>query len=522
VLLLTCLMLVAPSAESTHPDSKLEAMLADALAVIRINDPRWLDREVTKFAATLGIDPAPLRSQLGRLLFRCQALDGIDLTRPALLAWRTGPAPLLAIIPLTNRRLFLDGFGVSLGDDAPLIRIGERDGTVVYSQNTNDGLVEYRLLVSDQAAYLARTTEECRALSEHVAATALGAAPLSFTANAAFLAALEVDPFTLLPDSAQPALARTFRPLATVLWHELITQLDHVTIDLHESGEDGLLISALLYSLPMSQLGVWVGNQRNQPGHLLSVVRTPTTVLSLSGSVLWQGQGERLGQIIGSVVKHPYGASWTGTVDELWRGMWAILDRSGPFASALDLEYQGAKSVWEGRYLAEQQRAPELVTVVNSIVQTLGGQAGDAVGAASATGFHQSFGTAADQGGMPPCQLALLSNERQVVAVLSASRDPVQVAGDIFNRSANVLPPEAIPCIGSIGINFTPLLRALVQIAGGAPQPILPSAETALVIKAMPQGQLSLDAVLPVQALAQLVRDSGIQQTTGNTGNTGK
>ena len=208
LVLAACLLVEGMAGEAAKPASMLDTMLADALAVVRINDPRWVEREIVKFAATLGIDPAPMRSELSRLLYRCLSTDGIDLTRPALLAWRTGPAPLIAIIPLANRRLFLDSFGVSLGDDAPLIRIGERDGTVLYSQNTNDGLVEYRLLVSDKAAFLARTTEECRALSEHSVTTVAGDAPLTFSANAAFLASLTSDPAAMLP--AIPTAARVW------------------------------------------------------------------------------------------------------------------------------------------------------------------------------------------------------------------------------------------------------------------------------------------------------------------------
>lgn len=223
LVLATCLLVQGIAGEAAKPASKLEAMIADALAVVRINDPRWVEREIVKFAATLGVDPAPMRSDLSRLLYRCLSTEGIDLTRPALLAWRTGPAPLIAIIPLANRRQFLDAFGVSLGEDSPLIRIGERDGTVLYSQNTNDGLVEYRLLVSDKAAFLARTTEECRALSEHSVTTVAGDAPLTFTSTGAFLATFSSDPTALLPASFSPVLPHGLgRELALALWHELI------------------------------------------------------------------------------------------------------------------------------------------------------------------------------------------------------------------------------------------------------------------------------------------------------------
>ena len=279
-----------------------------------------------------------MRSELSRLLYRCRSTDGIDLTRPALLAWRSGAAPLVAIIPLANRRQFLDAFGVSLGEHAPLIRIGERDGTVLYSQNTNDGLVEYRLLVSDQAAFLARTTEECRALSEHSVTTAAGDAPWSFTATTAFLASLSSDPTALLPASFSPVLPHGLgRQLALALWRELIGQLSGATIELRPEGENGMHLAVTLRSQADSQLGVWVGNQRNQPGRMLSLVRSPAKWFTVSGSILWQGQAERLGQIVGQQAKGAAGAAWTSSVDERGAGWGAGFDRSARWP---------ARSIW--------------------------------------------------------------------------------------------------------------------------------------------------------------------------------
>ncbi len=514
-MLAACLLVDGMAGEAARPSSKLDAMLADALAVVRINDPRWVDREIVKFAATLGIDPAPMRSELSRVLYRCLSTEGIDLTRPALLAWRTGPAPLIAIIPLANRRLFLDAFGVSLGEDAPLIRIGERDGTVLYSQNTNDGLVEYRLLVSDKAAFLARTTEECRALSEHSVTTVAGDAPLTFNANAAFLATLSSDPSAMLPASFAPVVPHGLgRELALTLWHELIGQLSGASIELRPEGENALRVAVTVRSQADSQLGVWVGNQRNQPGRMLSLVSSPASWLTVTGNILWQGQAERLGQIIGQQVKGGSGAAWTASVEELWRGLWALADRTGPFATAIDLEYLSGHGGSEWRYLADQQHAADLISVLNTFIQTLTGQAGEAVTAAAGTGFRHNLA----QGDAPaaaPQPLIGLASGNQAVLVESLTHDPLPVAGDILTKAGAVLPPEGTPSVLSIGIHLTPLLRALVQIAGGVAQAALPNADAVLMLRAMPMGQLTLESTLPMQAMAQLVRDSGIQQQSG-------
>jgi hypothetical protein len=515
LVLAACLLVHGMAGESGRSPSKLDAMLADALAVIRINDPRWVDREIVKFAATLGVDPAPMRSELSKVLYHCLSTDGIDLTRPALLAWRTGAAPMVAIIPLANRRLFLDSFGVSLGDDAPLIRIGERDGTVLYSQNTNDGLVEYRLLVSDNAAFLARTTEECRALSEHSVTTLTGDAPLTFTAKAAFLATFSSDPTAMLPASFNPVLPNGVgRELGLTLWHELIGQLGGATLELRPEGENALRVAITMRSQADSQLGVWVGNQRNQPGRLLSLVRTPASWLTISGNILWQGQAERLGQIVGQQVKGGDGAGWTASVDELWRGVWALVDRTSSFAAAIDLEYKDGHGGSEWRYLADQQRAADLISVLNTFIQTLTGQAGEAVTAAAGTGFRHNLAQGEAPAG-PPRPLIGLASGNQAVFVDSLTHDPLQVAGDILTKAGTVLAPDGAPSVLSIGIHLTPLLRALVQIAGGVAQAALPNVDVVMALRAMPMGQIAIESTLPMQTMAQLLRDSGIQQPPG-------
>ena len=50
---------------------------------------------------------------------------------------------------------------------------------MVYTQNGNDGLHEYRLLVSDRAAYLASTVAMCRELAEYPLQPSTSEAPLA-------------------------------------------------------------------------------------------------------------------------------------------------------------------------------------------------------------------------------------------------------------------------------------------------------------------------------------------------------
>jgi hypothetical protein len=508
--ILVCAALAAAGtawSETAVAPVRADPLLGDTVAMLRINDPRWIDREVTKFAATLGIDPAPMRSDLSRLLFRSRSLDGIDLTRPAVLAWRSGPAPLIAIIPLSNRRAFLDSFGAASGDEAPLIRIGERDGTAVFSQNGNEGLIEYRLLVSDNAAFLARTTQECRALSANPPPVSLNDAPLAFIAGPAFLKRPASDPTLLLPADPASAVRTRLREVSSRGWAELAPQLASFTLELRPEGENAIRVGGSLQALPDSQLAVWIGNQRNQPSRLAALVRGAASFLTISGTVAWQGQAERVGQVVGDGVKPAYGAKWTAAADELWHSMWAIADRSGPFAAAFDLDFQGGQLRNEWRYLCDQPRAQDQISLANTFVQTLTASPGEGVSAGGATGFRQRGVI-----GQSPSDTATLANERYVAGVQSMLRDALAVAGELMQRSQAVAPPEGVPAVLSLGVNLTPLLRALAQAAGGTLQQVLPAADFTVAVKAASPTQLSLEAVVPAQKVAQLVRDSGINQ----------
>jgi hypothetical protein len=114
--------------------------LDQAEVVLQVRDGRWVDREATRFAAAYNGDLSAVRSELAQALYRSVSFDGIDLTRPALIAWRTGKAPLLAVIPISDRATFLRSFGAVDIGEAPLVRTGERDGTVIYTQNQPQGL----------------------------------------------------------------------------------------------------------------------------------------------------------------------------------------------------------------------------------------------------------------------------------------------------------------------------------------------------------------------------------------------
>ena len=506
--------LAAPAGEPSTPSAAVDSVLAEALAVLRINDPRVVERETTQFAATLGIDPVPIRAAVGRLLFRSAGLDGIDLTRPALMAWRPGPAPLVAIIPLKDRRLFLAQFGDSAGSDAPLIRVGEREGTVVYSQNGNDSAVEYRLLVSDRTAFLARTVDECRQLASRPLQPALTEPPLTFTASSTWLAGLSLDPSGWLgatrtdgPDLSALLRLATLRGLAGATWAELVPQITGLVVDLRPDADGMIKFQTRVQALPDSPLAIWISNQRNQPSRLLPVVAGAKAAMTLTGNIVWQGQADRAALPLGELFKSMAGDRWSPVVEETWHSICAIVDRCGPFALALDLDTKGTALNSELRLAGDQPRAGELSAYLASLVQAVTGTASTPL-VAGGTGFLVK-----PAGGVPA---AVIGGERWLVATRSSINDVEAVSAAIVARGATLAAPEGASGVFMLGINLTQFTRVLSQLLGGTPQPVLPPAAWTLVFKTAGPGQLAIDSSLPVQKVAQLVRDTALLQLTGN------
>jgi hypothetical protein len=494
------------SAAESRP-AKMPAALADALAVLRVNDPRMLDRETTQFATGLGSNPEPLRAALAHLLFRSRNLEGIDLSRPALMAWRASSPPLLAVIPLNDRRIFLEHFGAGFGEDAPLIRVGERDGTVVYTQNGNDGLIEYRLLVSDRVAYLAGSIAACRELADFPLQVASNDSPLIFTANAAFIAQLN----TATEGSAgqrkmlqamPPGLAN-LQHVSRASWNAFTSQLSKIEFSLRPDQQSNMNFAMRMEALPESALAVWAANQRNQPSRLLSMVRTEHSVLTLAGNVMWQGQAERFGENFEPALKQLFGDRWTTMVEENWTSLWTLADRAGPFAMAADVAIKDGKPVGETRYLIDQPKAQELMSLINLVSQNLTGAVSEAVTAGNATGYHEQH---------PDGDTALVSNDRFLVSVQSTMRSAVVAAADLVARSQTNGAPEGNLAVLQMSANLTPLVRTLVVAMGGELQPILPNATCGLSIKVGLPGTLVAEGTFPSAAVARLMRDSGLMQ----------
>lgn len=317
-----------------------DPLVGDCLAVLRVNDLLWLERQAAGYAAAAGVDPAGTRGQVAQWLFCTRGLDGIDFNRPALVAWRTGKAPLLAIIPLSDRPAFMSGFGQSARFGPPLIRIGERDGTTVYSQNTARGLIEYRLLVQNDTAYLTPSVEECRRLADHPWVRTGQPAPVELTCKPGFLLS-KGDDFPSFDLPAQtveldPHLVFLLGRFGTGISADLLAQVATISLEVRPVGEIGVVIEGRIQAHADSALAQVIAVQKNQGSRLLPILRSANTVMSLHGSIAWQGQLDRIGQQLAGVVQAKLGERWTRAVEEAWRESWATRDRNGAFAMTWD------------------------------------------------------------------------------------------------------------------------------------------------------------------------------------------
>ncbi len=484
--------------------------LSSTLAVLKVNDPRLLDRETTQFAAGLGIDPTPMRAGMARLLFRSRTLDGIDLSRPALMGWRAKEPKLVAIVPLSDRRLFLDNFGASFGEDSPLIRVNEREGTVVYTQNGNDGLIEYRLLVSDRAAYLAGNIAECRALAAYQLPPAITEAPLIFRANADYVKQFQISDtiFNSENEAAKglAAFGNNTAWLGSVIaagWNAFINQIQNIELSVSPDHQGVLHFSLSVQALPESQLAVWISNQRNQPSRLLSIVRSQDSMLNAAGNIRWQGQAEQLGHIFLPLVKAKAGDRWTPLVEENWTALWALADRAGPFAYSADIAHANGKVVGESRYISDQPKAQEVLSLITLLSQTITGKIGEVVSAGVATGYREKEGD---------IDSVLVANERFLMSVQSSAQDAAVAATAISEKSMTIGAPEGASGIVVFTTNLTPYVRTLVLLLGGEQQPGLPQVSIECNIKTGLPEQLVLEGTLPASQIAQLLRDSGLMQ----------
>ncbi|MBA3683943.1 MAG: hypothetical protein H0W72_01705 [Planctomycetes bacterium] len=522
------LSIVALASLSAPPalcaEDAAEPVLGEAIATLRINDLRWLDREAASFANTSGTSSDQLRGLLAQIFFHARSYDGVDLSRPAVIAWRSGPAPLVAIIPLEDRRRFIADFGAITAYGSPLIRIGERDGTTVYTQNTVAGLREYRLLVQDDVAYIARTVAECRAMAARPLRQAAGReAPVTFTAQPAF--------FTVpasLAEWAKPAVMGLDAATALALfvrsptnWDDLGSQVAMVHAELAPAADGVVRLSARLSAKADTVLAQWLALQKNVASRLLPAVRNGADVVAY-GQVEWQGQLDRLGQRMVPAMRALAGERWTPQVEDAWRRYWEMADREGPFAFAMQLP-RGGKAGFQ-RFVIERQRAAELLILGRLIEQVLSplqsgidDQAFSDANILGLTGFQVATTPRAHVDGraveaVPMEALVLADDRREYHACAAPGASQVDMEA-ILTAIAKPGAPEGSPALFGMLIDLTGLVASgrLGTVAADrvADRP-LPQVSADMVVRATTQGDLTFEANLPAQRAAILLREANI------------
>ncbi len=345
-------------------------------AVVRIADCMWLDRELTRFAAALGRDPKFLRRQLAEALYHTRSFEAIDTSRPAVFIWASGASPLQAIIPIHAelRRQFVDEFGVMGSGEPPLVRVGDRDGTVIYTQNRPEGLREYRLLVIDSVAYLARNADECRRLAARSASLlpVVGtAAPVALQCTGTWLRSSGILAWSW---SSRLPLAQWLPggELLDAAQAGILAQAEQFACELRPgAGVAGRArLSWRLVARPDSELAAWIAIQQNQGSRILGLVDGPDIALRAAIHVVWQNKLEQAARIVAQRLRVALGDDWTEAFADSWQQLFLVAQRSTDAAWVLATPAPG---VQVQTLLFEQPRADEQAQNLDRVAGTLTG-----------------------------------------------------------------------------------------------------------------------------------------------------
>ena len=394
-LVLTCLPTVLCSADNKQqqfwPDLP-EVLLKDAQAVMYMNRPFQLMEHLETAATEASLSITPLKSAIAQRVYRARQLAGIDLSRPGMLLWRKGRAPLVGIIPIGDRDAFLKDFGRVRFGSALMIRVGENQGTTVYKQNTEQGMVEYRLLIRDQTAYLGRSAAECNLLSQ-IELQEDGEAPM-FT--------FYIDkPFDFLP-RLESVLGPSAKPMELEVKsifgseYDLMTQqLESCALTMNVNEKKELETRFSVTPVKDSAMALWANRQQNQSSRLLPLMGFDTSSFALYGNISWSGGVKELGNRIAKIVER-YSiddANLTNVAKAL--SAWcSLLDRRGAFAGVAHLKAENEQLQVYGLGAHEQARAIELLgyqQILDTYVSTDAEKKDVSVGDLEAVGGNQSY-----------------------------------------------------------------------------------------------------------------------------------
>ena len=468
-----------------------------AEAVIRINDARWVEREATRLSAGLGRDPSLIRAAVATTLYHARSLEGIDTSRPALIAWRSGTAPLIAVIPLKDRRRFLDDFGVMPTGESPLVRTGDRDGTTVWSQNAASGLREYRLLVANETAFLGRSVEECRALAARSPVGPVdNAVPITVTMTGSFLA--QGPALIDLPGMPwnMPRLSwLDLAPLAAAGRAAIDLGTTRLTWELRPFGQEGdLRVVGKLTAKPESALAAFVSNQHDSASRLVEPLRTPDTALMVWSSLAWQGQPTAYGATVSPVMRAALGPAWIPAVDEAWRSWWSLWERGSDCAWTLEAQ---SPQRYTTTTVSEQPRAVEHGGTWNTVAGAITGIPGAAEGR-----LFQRNGRLDEKA----FEQAILAGERHVIAVDAFGGAPARSAAEqVASRLAVAGKPAAVTAIAAGWCDFTRLARMSPH---RDPDSALAPVIVTFALHAAANDTLQIEIQAPLQGIASVLARS--------------
>lgn len=467
--------------------------LEQADVVLRIRDGRWVDREATRFAAAYGSDLAAVRSELARVLFRSRSFAGIDLSRPSVLAWRSGKSPMIAVIPISSRTAFLDAFGAVEGEDSPLVRVGERDGTVIYTQNQADGLWEYRLLVANNTAYLARTLDECHRMSEAPLPTDDAAAPpLELNLHGGGLLAPRLpgrDWLSALPTMPlDPGALANVPGLLNGAWKDIASQLAAMSITARSGSQGDLQLGFAFATRSDSPLAGWMAQQRPGTERLAGQLRSPATALLISGRFSFQGQLERWAFNQVDALKSAAGARWSDSADTAFRGICTLAERSGACAVEVSFAPDGSRIQ---RWVVEHPRSIEVAQSLSEVAGALAGRPVEA----SRLGNQPAFGVQrADSTSL------FVAGDRHAIRVDEyGNHAAAAAAADLLRHLDEPGTLDAAPSLASLWIDLGKAWKA--PPAGENDVPVV---VTGLLRPAGP-GRLEFDCSIPIQRMAALL-----------------
>lgn len=335
-----------------------ESMLRDAQAAMFMNRPRALLDSLEKSATEAGVAIDPVHNFIARRLYRSNLIDGIDFDRPAMFLWRKGRAPLVGIIPISDREAFLKSFGRVRVGNSLMIRVGENQGTTVYKQNTDQGMVEYRLLIRDNTAFLGRSAAECNLLSE---------IKLSEEASSPMYRFYIDRPFDFLP-RIEDFLGPSVDPLEAELKSLIISEYDillqairAINISVSVDVKQNLQCRCLVVPQKESGIELWAARQQNQSSRLLPLLDFDQSSLAIYGNISWAGGIKETGTRIAKFMER-YAGEDNDIVAKALSAWAALSDRQAAFADCVHVKARGVGDLdVYGLGVHEQARAVEML-----------------------------------------------------------------------------------------------------------------------------------------------------------------